>query len=82
MSKRGLELGTFRLGERCLTARPQLHVLDINTTLCEKIKFTIREQGITILDVLTAFYTIVSTIVLAYENALEISSRVVVLLVP
>ena len=49
-------------------------VLDGDTTLGEKIKTIFREKGITIIAVITAVGTIISTIVLAIKNALGISS--------
>ena len=49
-------------------------VLDGDTTLGEKIKTIFREKGVTIIAVITAVGTIVSTVVLATKNALGISS--------
>ena len=49
-------------------------VLDGDTTLLEKIKTIFKEQGITIISVLTAVVTIISTIILAIKNSLGISS--------
>ena len=49
-------------------------VLDGDTTLGEKIKTIFKEKGITIIAIITAVGTIISTIVLAVRNALGISS--------
>ena len=49
-------------------------VLDGDTTLGEKIKTIFKEKGITIIAIITAVGTIISTIVLAIKNALGISS--------
>ena len=49
-------------------------ILDGDTTLGEKIKTIFREKGITIIAVITAVGTIISTIVLAIKNALGIST--------
>ena len=51
-------------------------VLDGDTTLGEKIKTIFREKGITIIAIITAVGTIISTIVLAIKNALGISLAV------
>ena len=49
-------------------------VLDGDTTLGEKIRTIFREQGITIIAIITAVGTIISTIILAIKNSLGISS--------
>ena len=49
-------------------------ILDGDTTLGEKIKTIFREKGVTIIAVITAVGTIISTIVLAIKNALGIST--------
>ena len=49
-------------------------VLDGDTTLGEKIKTIFREKGLTIIAIITAVGTIISTVVLAIKNALGISS--------
>ena len=45
-------------------------VLDGDTTLGEKIKTIFREKGLTIIAIITAIGTIISTVVLAIKNAL------------
>ena len=45
-------------------------VLDGDTTLGEKIKTIFREKGLTIIAIITAVGTIISTVVLAIKNAL------------